>query len=173
MPPYMSSRVSLIWASNYLTPHTNAHKTINSMPHIRNPKWGELRPIQPITASGLSPHPFFQAINSTISQCGSTQESFYSQSTALRNECSPFSVFPILRLLLLPNRFFWAGRADHTGQFWYHPSASPVVIVLKVVGQHLFLNVIPNNFTARTEWNIWCDRGMSSHQQTPIMNLEN
>ena len=60
MPPYMSSRVSLIWASNYLTPHTNAHKTINSMPHIRNPKWGELRPIQPITASGLSPHPFFR-----------------------------------------------------------------------------------------------------------------
>ena len=50
--------------------------------------------------------------------------------------------------------------ADHTGQFRHHPSASPVVIVKKMVDHHLFLNIIPSNFTARTEWKVWCDRGM-------------
>ena len=50
--------------------------------------------------------------------------------------------------------------ADHTGQYWHHPSASPAVIMWKVVGQHLFLNIVPNNFTARTEREVWCDRGM-------------
>ena len=51
-------------------------------------------------------------------------------------------------------------RADHTGQFRRHSLASPAVIVRKVVGHHLFLNIIPNNFTARTERKIWCDRGI-------------
>ena len=51
-------------------------------------------------------------------------------------------------------------RADHTGQFRHHPSASPALIVRKVVGHHLFLNIIPNNFTVRTERKVWCDRGM-------------
>ena len=29
-----------------------------------------------------------------------------------------------------------------------------------MVGQHLFLNIIPNNFTARTEQKVWCDWGI-------------
>ena len=37
-------------------------------------------------------------------------------------------------------------------------SASPAVIVRKVVDHHLFLNIIPSNFTARTERKVWCDR---------------
>ena len=51
-------------------------------------------------------------------------------------------------------------RANHTNHFWHHLSASLSVIVWKVAGQHLFLNIIPNNFTTRTEWKGWCDRGM-------------
>ena len=51
--------------------------------------------------------------------------------------------------------------AYHTGQFEHHPSASSAVIVWKVVGQHLFLNIVPNNYTARTGRKVWCDRGMS------------
>ena len=39
-----------------------------------------------------------------------------------------------------PVEFF---GADHTGQFRHHPSTSPAVIVRKVVGDHLFLNIIP------------------------------
>ena len=47
---------------------------------------------------------------------------------------------------------------DHTNQFKHHPSSSSAVVV---VGQHLFLNIIPNNFTARTGWKVWCGRGPS------------
>ena len=50
---------------------------------------------------------------------------------------------------------------DHTDHFWHHPSASPAVIVWKMVGQHLFLNIIPNNFTGGTGPKVWCDRDMS------------
>ena len=57
--------------------------------------------------------------------------------------------------------------ADHTRQFRHHPSASPAVIVRKVVGHHLFLNVIPNNFTAKTERKVWCDRGMMRGHYKP------
>ena len=57
---------------------------------------------------------------------------------------------------------FWGSwGVDHTGQFRQHPSASLVVIVWKVVCQHLFLNMIPNNFMARTGWKVWCDWGMN------------
>ena len=52
-------------------------------------------------------------------------------------------------------------EADESGQFRHHLSASPAVIVRKIVGHHLFLNIIPSNFTARTELKVWCDRGMS------------
>ena len=52
--------------------------------------------------------------------------------------------------------------ADHTMQFRHHPSASPALIVRKVVGHHLFLNIIPNNFTAWTEWKVWCDRDINN-----------
>jgi hypothetical protein len=54
---------------------------------------------------------------------------------------------------------YWG--ADHTGQFYHHPPATAAVIMWKVVGQLLFLNIIPSNFTARTGWKVWCDRGMS------------
>ena len=69
-------------------------------------------------------------------------------------------------LRLCPGRmtisYRWNGwGADHTGQFWHHPSASPTLIVWKVVGQHLFLNIIPTNFMARTKQKSWCDWGMS------------
>ena len=37
--------------------------------------------------------------------------------------------------------------ADHTNHFWHHPVASPTVIVWKLVGQHLFGNIIPGNST--------------------------
>ena len=41
------------------------------------------------------------------------------------------------------------------------PTPSPAVIVRKMVDHHhLFLNIIPNNFTAWTEWKVWCDWGM-------------
>ena len=36
----------------------------------------------------------------------------------------------------------WSGWCDH------HTSASPAVIVWKVVGLHLFLNILPSNFMA-------------------------
>ena len=54
----------------------------------------------------------------------------------------------------------WVWGADHTRQYRHHPSASLAGVVRKVVGHHLFLNIIPNTFTARTERKVWCDRGM-------------
>ena len=75
-----------------------------------------------------------------------------------------------LFLDIIPNSFtvgtgrkVWCdqGRGvDRTGQFRHHPLASPAVIVWKVVGQHLFLNIIPSNFTAGTGRKVWCDWGM-------------
>ena len=78
-----------------------------------------------------------------------------------RLSCKRFNskVFPSLH----PCRsvsYHWG--ADHTGQFRHHPSASPAVIVRKVVGHHLFLNIIPSNFTTRIERKVWCDRGMTA-----------
>ena len=46
-------------------------------------------------------------------------------------------------------------------RFLHHPSASPAVTMWKVVGQHLFLNIIPNDFIARTGWKVCCDRVLS------------
>ena len=46
-------------------------------------------------------------------------------------------------------------------------SASSVVIVWKGVDQHLFLKIIPSNFTARTGRKVWCDRGMSRWLRWP------
>ena len=69
-----------------------------------------------------------------------------------------------------------AWGVDHTGQFRHHPLlASPVVIMWKVEGQHLFLNIIPNNFTAGTGRKVWCDQGMRgrSHRliETPSVGI--
>jgi hypothetical protein len=49
---------------------------------------------------------------------------------------------------------------DHTGQLRHYPLASLVAIVLKLVGQHLNLNIILKNFTVETRRKVWCDRGM-------------
>ena len=56
---------------------------------------------------------------------------------------------------------FTCWGADHTKHFWYHLLASPALIVWKVVGQHLFLNIIPSEFTAGTRWKFWCDWHMN------------
>jgi hypothetical protein len=40
--------------------------------------------------------------------------------------------------------YIGAWRADHTGQFWHPPLRSLAVIMWKLVGQHLFLNIFPN-----------------------------
>ena len=52
-------------------------------------------------------------------------------------------------------------------------SASSDVIVWKVADQHLFLNTIPNNFTARTGRKVWCDRWSWGRQPyMPSSSLE-
>jgi hypothetical protein len=51
-------------------------QTVHSMTPKSDLKWFDTTPIQPVTASHLSLHPF-QATAFTISQFGSTQESFY------------------------------------------------------------------------------------------------
>ena len=71
-----------------------------------------------------------------------------------------FWTFPRLEL----DRKFGVIRArgvDHTGQFRQHMLASPAVIMRKVEGQHLYLHIIPNNFTAGTGRKVWCDQGTS------------
>ena len=30
-----------------------------------------------------------------------------------------------------------------------------------MVGEHLLMNIIPNNFSVETGWKVWCDRDMS------------
>ena len=55
----------------------------------------------------------------------------------------------------------WEGLITPTDFGTIHPSAFLAVIVWKVMGQHLFLNIIPNNFTVRTAQKVWCDRSMN------------
>ena len=57
---------------------------------------------------------------------------------------------------LTDNSIAW--RADHINHFWHHLLSSPVVIVWIVVGQHLFLTIIPIIFMVRTGRLVWCDR---------------
>jgi hypothetical protein len=49
---------------------------------------------------------------------------------------------------------------NHIGPLRHHPLASPAVMVGKVVGRDLFLNIISNNFTAGSRQKVWCDQGM-------------
>ena len=64
----------------------------------------------------------------------------------------------------------WPSRADHIGRFQHHPSASPAIIIMwKVVGQHLFLNLIPGNFIAGTKQKVWCDRGMTGRSHGAVL----
>ena len=53
-------------------------------------------------------------------------------------------------------------RAKHTDEFRHHPSTSPVIIVWKIVGQHLILNIIPINFMVEIGRKVWCDGGIMS-----------
>ena len=57
-----------------------------------------------------------------------------------------------------------------TPQLWYHPLASPNVIEWKVVGQHLFLNIIPNNLMVETGQFFWYDQGMTRDYPTAVNN---
>ena len=50
---------------------------------------------------------------------------------------------------------------EHTNHLWHHPSTSLAVIMWKVMGQHLFLDIIPNNFTVGTGRKVWCDQAMN------------
>ena len=48
---------------------------------------------------------------------------------------------------------------DHTGHFWHPPpSASPTMIRIMwtLMAKHLFLNIIPSNFTEGTGRKRWC-----------------
>ena len=56
--------------------------------------------------------------------------------------------------------------ADHTDHLWHHLSASLVVIMWNVVGHHLFMNIIPNNFMDETRRKVRWGRDMRdwSHQ---------
>ena len=49
----------------------------------------------------------------------------------------------------------------------------PTVIVRKVVGQHLILNIIPKKFTTETGRKVWCDWRMRcrSHQAIPTPSV--
>ena len=58
---------------------------------------------------------------------------------------------------------------DHTNHFWHHPLASPIVIVWKVVCQHLFLNIIPSNSMIGKGQNVWCDWGMRVWSHQPLL----
>jgi hypothetical protein len=40
----------------------------------------------------------------------------------------------------------------------------------KMVGQHLYLNIIFNNFIVKTGHSVWCDQGMS---EVDVPNLHN
>ena len=69
-------------------------------------------------------------------------------------------IFPQFKVMSYGKHLSQHCGADHIGQFQHHPSASSAVIVRKVVVHHLFLNIIPSNFPARTERKVWCVRGM-------------
>ena len=58
------------------------------------------------------------------------------------------------------------GMRDWLCHFRHHLSTSSATIVRKGENQHLFLNIIPNNFTAGTKRKIWCHRGILVRQIT-------
>jgi hypothetical protein len=64
---------------------------------------------------------------------------------------------------------------DHTIHFWHHMPTSLAVIVWKVVGQHLFMYIVSNNFMVGIGREVWCDRNMRgwSHQPIQIPSINN
>ena len=56
---------------------------------------------------------------------------------------------------------------DHTS----HVLAYVAVMMWKVVGRRLFLNVIPNNFTATTGQKVCCDWAMRNWSHQPVQTL--
>ena len=77
--PYLYTRASLIWASNYPTMHTNAHNMVNSLAPKSDHKWCEITPIWPIIALHLSLHPF-------------RATTFVSRLGPYNNNCTPSSM---------------------------------------------------------------------------------
>ena len=70
----------------------------------------------------------------------------------------------------------WGMRGWSHRPVWHHPLTSPVVTMWKVMGQHPFLNTVPNNFTTTgTKQKVWCDPGMRgwSHRSvlTPFVGI--
>ena len=71
-------------------------------------------------------------------------------------------------LVTRPNKCGWAtssrcdSRANRTNQLCQHPSTTLVVTIVKMMSEHLFLNIIPNNFTHN--WNRMESLVWSGHQ---------
>lgn len=59
-------------------------------------------------------------------------------------------------------------RTNHTIHLWHHVSTNLTVILWKMVGQYLILNIVPNNFMVGTGWKVWCDQPMS----LPLLKLQ-
>ena len=83
------------------------------------------------------------------------------------SRCNQFTLGRIGSRPIMSKNIHRRWGVDHTGQFKYHPLASPALIVWKMMGQHLFLNIIPNNFKVGTGQKLWCDQGMSMHKRLP------
>ena len=70
------------------------------------------------------------------------------------------AILNINRLFLKLNRFI-CNYLRGAGHFQHHPSASPAVRVKNNGGPSSNSQHNPNNFMARTERKVWCDRGMT------------
>jgi hypothetical protein len=64
-----------------------------------------------------------------------------------------------------------AWGVDHTSHLRHRPLASPDVIVWKLVGQHLFLNIISFDFKVGTGGKFWCDHGTRDKLHQPLLPL--
>lgn len=67
----------------------------------------------------------------------------------------------MVQFIWCPPLVQYSMRVDRTSHLWYYPSASPVVIVWKLVDQHLFHNIIFSNFMM--EMLVW-----SRHEQVCV-----
>jgi hypothetical protein len=58
---------------------------------------------------------------------------------------------------------------DYTHHYWQCLLASPSVRVWKMMGEHLYINIPPNNVTAGTGRKRWCDQGMRGWSHRPLL----